>query len=207
MLVLHKSNILARKIWRFQIDWLNLHINIRRPNKDKSQTKLFLSFSIKIPPEMNTSLSINKPADITQKYKSNCYVQWRPKVQLTLLLNLKPETAWRHITQRTHTHTHTEAHAVPHWIRASDYSMPSEELLYLAFIRPQLQGKVAFCRGPDLSWNFTHPGFIIIRRCFLISIIFAAAVQGYISLAATQAIWSEENHLLSFRDRQTQPSR
>lgn len=89
-------------------------------------------------------------------------------------------------TQRTH--THTEAHAVPHWIRASDYSMPSEELLYLAFIRPQLQGKVAFCRGPDLSWNFTHPGFIIIRRCFLISIIFAAAVQGYISLAATQAI-------------------
>lgn len=91
-------------------------------------------------------------------------------------------------THNAHTHTHTEAHAVPHWIRASDYSMPSEELLYLAFIRPQLQGKVAFCRGPDLSWNFTHPGFIIIRRCFLISIIFAAAVQGYISLAATQAI-------------------
>lgn len=140
MLVLHKSNILARKIWRFQIDWLNLHINIRCPNKDKSQTKLFLSFSIKIPPEMNTSLSINKPADITQKYKSNCYVQWRPKVQLTLLLNLKPKTAWRHITQHTHTHTHifrghykyeTLAQTCSHKSISSSVAAPKPRIKYM----------------------------------------------------------------------------
>lgn len=48
---------------------------------------------------------------------------------------------------------------------------------------------------------FTHPGFIMKWRSFLISIIFAAAVQGNISGSGVQASSSEESHLPSSRDR------
>lgn len=61
------------------------------------------------------------------------------------------------------THTHAHKHTQRHMLclagsEPPDYSMPSEELLYLAFIRPKLQTEIA-AAGVQIVLEF-HPSGI-----------------------------------------------
>lgn len=121
-----------------------------------------------------------------------------------------PPHSFAHRLSFSDTHTHTNTH------RGTCCALLDQSLwLQYAFRKGSFISRSLdhnskprlFPLGSSLSWNFTHLGFIMIRRCSLISIFFAAAVQGNISVSTIPAISSEEIHLPSCKDWHMQLSR